>query len=100
MPDNPLLAKLETFSDLRDGDRALLAALCRDIRSFGARRNVIREGERPQQVHSRMLQRLREAELVELHDRMLTVLDVPRLRRLADFDPNYLHIERRQAVPG
>ena len=51
MPYHPLLAKLETFADLRDSDRTLLAALCRDIRSFGPRRNVIREGDRPQQVH-------------------------------------------------
>ena len=244
MPYNPLLAKLETFTDLRESDRALLAGLCRDIRTFEPKRHVIREGDRPQQVHlmvegwaarykampdgsrqivafllpgdfcdlhvailgemdhaivavtqcrvafipsaemdeltshhegltralwwgtlvdeavlrswianngrreaeariahllcelharmkliglvssedrfnlpitqeeiadatgltpvhtNRMLQRLRQMGLIDLHDRVLTVLDLPQLRRVAGFDPNYLHIVRRLSVPG
>ncbi|HEX8571847.1 MAG TPA: Crp/Fnr family transcriptional regulator [Allosphingosinicella sp.] len=47
----PLLAKLETASPLPDDDRAALIALCRDPHDLGARRNVIREGERPDHVH-------------------------------------------------
>ena len=47
-------------------------------------------------VHTnRMLQSLRKAGLIELSDRMLTVLDVPGLRNLAGFDPDYLHLVRR-----
>jgi CRP-like cAMP-binding protein len=48
---NPLIAKLETVAPLADEDRAALGDLLVDIREMGARRNVIREGERPDHVH-------------------------------------------------
>jgi CRP-like cAMP-binding protein len=51
-------------------------------------------------VHTnRILQRLRREGLIELHGRVLTVLDVAALRRAAGFDPAYLHIERRVHAP-
>ena len=48
---SPLVAKLETMFGLADDDRVLLATLCETPREMGARRNVIREGERPDHVH-------------------------------------------------
>ena len=47
----PLIARLETVADLRDEDKALLAALCRDVRTVAAKRNIISEGERPEYIH-------------------------------------------------
>ena len=50
-------------------------------------------------VHTnRTLQRLRGEGLIKLGGRVLTVLDVARLREAAGFDPNYLHIERRVRI--
>lgn len=47
-------------------------------------------------VHvNRTLQRLRADDLIQLSSRMLTVEDVNELRKVAGFDPSYLHIERR-----
>lgn len=51
MWEGPLIAKLETVADLRDEDRATLAALCRDVRPVPAKRNIIGEGERPEHIH-------------------------------------------------
>src|SRR3954468_20268653 len=48
---SPLVTKLESVSSLTDEDRAALASLCDEPRDMGARRNVIREGERPDHVH-------------------------------------------------
>jgi CRP-like cAMP-binding protein len=48
---SPLVTKLETVSQLAAEDRRALIALCDDPRDMGARRNVIREGERPDHVH-------------------------------------------------
>ena len=46
-------------------------------------------------VHlNRMLQRLREENLISLKSRRLTVLDPPRLKQVAQFNANYLHLER------
>jgi CRP-like cAMP-binding protein len=50
-PHSPLITRLETVSRLTEGDREALASLCADPRDMGARRNVIREGERPDHVH-------------------------------------------------
>ena len=48
-------------------------------------------------VHTnRVLQRLRKAGLIELGGRVLTVPDVEAIRRVAGFDPSYLHIKRRE----
>ncbi len=44
-------------------------------------------------VHAnRMLIRLRERDLIAMHGRELTVLDVKRLEAFAGFNPNYLHL--------
>ncbi|HEX6374282.1 MAG TPA: Crp/Fnr family transcriptional regulator [Allosphingosinicella sp.] len=50
-PPPPLIAKLETRVPLRDADRRALAALCADAREVGPRRNLVREGDRPDHVH-------------------------------------------------
>lgn len=52
-------------------------------------------------VHvNRTLQRLRNANLIEIGKGMLTVLNVDALREVAGFNGNYLHIGRRVTVPG
>ena len=52
-------------------------------------------------VHTnRTLQRLRAEGLIELRNRVLTVLNVGELREAAGFDPGYLHIERRRTIAG
>lgn len=50
-PLNPLIAKLESGVSLADDDRRALAALGEDARDVRARRNLIREGDRPDHVH-------------------------------------------------
>ena len=50
-PHSPLVAKLETVAPLPAADRDALAALCGDPREMDARRNIIREGDRPDHVH-------------------------------------------------
>ena len=47
---SPLIAKLETRAPLCDEDREALHALYDDCRDIGARRNLIREGDRPDHV--------------------------------------------------
>ena len=49
--DSPMVAKLETRGRLADEDRDALNALYSDPREIGARRNIIREGDRPDHVH-------------------------------------------------
>jgi len=47
-------------------------------------------------VHTnRTLQRLRADDLIELGRKVLTVLDVPGLQRVAGFEPAFLHLVRR-----
>ena len=48
---SPLVAKLETLGRLAAEDRDALSGLGRYDRELGARRNVIREGDRPDHVH-------------------------------------------------
>ncbi len=44
-------------------------------------------------VHAnRMLQSLRQRHLIRVSTKSVTILDVPRLRELSGFDPNYLHL--------
>ena len=50
-PQTPLVAKLETRGPLSDEDRDDLNALCADAREVGPRRQIIREGDRPEFVH-------------------------------------------------
>jgi CRP-like cAMP-binding protein len=47
----PLITKLEKVSGLSEDDRAALTTLYEDPREMGARRSIIREGERPDHVH-------------------------------------------------
>ncbi|WP_027172099.1 helix-turn-helix domain-containing protein [Methylobacterium sp. 10] len=50
-------------------------------------------------VHvNRILQGMRHQELITLKRGRLTVLDLPRLKRIATFKPNYLHLGRRPAL--
>jgi CRP-like cAMP-binding protein len=49
--DSPLVAKLETRAPLSEEDRDALNALYADPREIGARRSLIREGDRPDHVH-------------------------------------------------
>lgn len=48
---NPLIAKLSRVMTLSQDDRAALQAMCQDVRHAGARRDIIREGDRPERVH-------------------------------------------------
>ncbi len=50
-PESPLVAKLETRASLAEEDRHALNALYLDAREIGPRRNIIREGDRPDHVH-------------------------------------------------
>lgn len=47
----PLFAKIATVVDLTTEDRAAIAAVCGHPRQVPARRNIIREGDRPEHVH-------------------------------------------------
>lgn len=52
-------------------------------------------------VHvNRTLKQLREEGLIELRGRMLTVLDAPRLKQVARFNPNYLHLRKAEVRLG
>jgi CRP-like cAMP-binding protein len=48
---NPLIRKLEQFAGLSDEDRRLVDDAARDVRRLEARQDIIREGERPDEVH-------------------------------------------------
>lgn len=49
--DHPLIKKMQSVGDLTREDLELLGDLTEDVRSFGPRRDVIREGEKPDHVH-------------------------------------------------
>lgn len=48
---SPLIAKLETHAPLSAEDREALYDLYGDARELGARRSIIREGDRPDHIH-------------------------------------------------
>jgi len=48
---HPLVRKLQSVGNLAKADLDLLEALVSDVRDFGARRDIIREGEKPDHVH-------------------------------------------------
>jgi CRP-like cAMP-binding protein len=48
---NPLAVRLATVADLSAEDREELDRICVEAREIGARRNIIREGDRPEYVH-------------------------------------------------
>jgi CRP-like cAMP-binding protein len=56
-------------------------------------------GLTPVHVH-RTLKQLREEGLIELRGRILKVLDAPRLKQVARFNPNYLHLRKAEARLG
>ena len=47
---------------------------------------------------NRSLQAMRRKELTTFKGGRLTVLDLPRLKKIATFKPNYLHLGRRSAA--
>jgi CRP-like cAMP-binding protein len=51
VPERVLVRKLRTFTDLAAGEKAQLHHLCRDVRPVQASRHIIREGDRPENVH-------------------------------------------------
>jgi CRP-like cAMP-binding protein len=51
MPYRSLVAKLGTIADLRESDLASLIAICHDVRTVQAKRDILVEGERPEDVH-------------------------------------------------
>jgi DNA-binding GntR family transcriptional regulator len=52
-------------------------------------------------VHAnRMLRQLREEGLIELKGKVLTFLDTARLRQVARFNPNYLHLRKAEEGRG
>jgi DNA-binding transcriptional ArsR family regulator len=52
-------------------------------------------------VHvNRTLKQLREEGLVELQGKMLTIMDAPGLKRVARFNPNYLHLRKAEQRIG
>jgi CRP-like cAMP-binding protein len=46
---------------------------------------------------NRMIKRMREEGLIEMKSKCLRILDIDRLRAVADYDPLYLHLKRRTA---
>lgn len=48
---NPLVAKLQSVAELPEEDLKVLDAMCTNAREVGARRTIIREGDRPDFVH-------------------------------------------------
>ena len=52
-------------------------------------------------VHvNRTLKQLRDEGLIELRGRVLKVLDAPRLKQVARFNPNYLHLRKAEMRVG
>jgi len=47
---NPLAAKLRNFAPLTDDDAAVLDRLCADVRGHRAKRDLIKQGDRPEVV--------------------------------------------------
>jgi CRP-like cAMP-binding protein len=51
MGTDALIQKLEQFTQLTGEDKRLLRDAVRDVRVFGRREDIIREGDRPENVH-------------------------------------------------
>ena len=49
--DNPLIAKLSRVMTLSADDRTAIQAMCSEVRQVGVRRDIIRDGDRPDRVH-------------------------------------------------
>lgn len=48
---NALLRRLDAFTDLDHDDRTRLDALCGDVRTVAAKKDITSEGDRPEHVH-------------------------------------------------
>lgn len=48
---HPLISKLQSIGELGDDDLLLLEEVGKDIRRFAARRDIIRDGDKPDHVH-------------------------------------------------
>ena len=44
---------------------------------------------------NRTLQALRRRKLIEVENRRVTILDLPALQALGEFNPDYLYLEKR-----
>jgi CRP-like cAMP-binding protein len=52
-------------------------------------------------VHvNRVLRELRDLNLVKFRSRLVVISDVDQLMKIADFDPAYLQLQRRQDIPS
>ena len=51
MRGSALFTRLRTFGTLSEADEQLLADACRDVRTIAAKRHIILEGDRPEQIH-------------------------------------------------
>lgn len=51
MSESALIRRLSTLADLDAEDRSRIAELCKDVRQIPRRRNITREGDRPEYVH-------------------------------------------------
>jgi CRP-like cAMP-binding protein len=103
MAANPVLAKLDGFGPLPEADRALLRAITVEPRRVAV--GLVSEGgyalpitridladtSGPTSVSvNRSLRDTRRDGLIDLGKRRLRILDLPRLRALAEFDLAYL----------
>ncbi|HEX9947950.1 MAG TPA: Crp/Fnr family transcriptional regulator [Allosphingosinicella sp.] len=73
----PLLAKLQTRARLSDQDRDNLHSLYADAREIGARRSIIREGDRPEHVHLMVEGWAARYKLLPDGDRQITAFLIP-----------------------
>jgi CRP-like cAMP-binding protein len=74
---NPLIAKLQTVAELSEDDLKALDDLGTDAREVGARRHVIREGDRPNNVHLVVEGWAARSKLLPDGTRQITALLIP-----------------------
>jgi transcription initiation factor IIE alpha subunit len=72
-----------------------------DAFSFGVTQEELADATGLTPVHiNRTLKQLREEGLIEFKGKVLKVLDPPRLKEVARFNPNYLHLQRTEKGEG
>jgi len=74
---HPLILKLQTLGELPADDLRLLESLTDDVRSFTARRDIIREGQVPTHVHLMLEGWSCRYQIVEDGQRQITALLMP-----------------------
>jgi CRP-like cAMP-binding protein len=74
---NPLISKLQTVAELSEDDLKALDDLGSDARDVGARRHVIREGDRPTNVHLVVEGWAARSKLLPDGTRQITALLIP-----------------------